>query len=56
MRNRSDESTSLEVTELDNDNVPLLDEAVHPFDYEKVVRIYVRATPDLACAYSVRRR
>ena len=56
MRNRSDESTSLEVTELDDDDVSFLDKTVHPFDYEKVVRICSRAIPDLACAYSVRRR
>ena len=46
MPGRSDGPTPLEMTELDDDDVPLLNESVHPFDYERVVKIRVGETPN----------
>ena len=54
--NGSDSTASLEMAKLDNDDVALLDKSVHPFDYEKAVKIRGRATGDRACAHSTRQR
>ena len=52
---RSDGAAPLEMTELDNDDVSLLNKGVHPFDCEKVVKIRAGKAPDRARAYSIRR-
>ena len=53
--NRSDGATPIEMTELDNDDVSLLDKSVHPFDCEKVVKIGAWVSTDKGCAYSTHR-
>jgi len=44
--NRSDGAAPLEMTELDNDDVILLNKRMHPIDYEKVVKISAGEAPD----------
>ena len=54
MPGRPNVPTSFEMTELDNDDVSLLDNVVHPFDYKGAIKTRAWVTLDRAYAYSVR--
>lgn len=42
MPNRSDGTASLEMPELDDDDVPLLDKGEDPFNCERLIKILAR--------------
>ena len=53
--NRSDGAAPFEMTELDNDDVILLNERMHPVNYGKVVKIRTGEASNKVCAYSIHR-